>query len=229
VLQIHNLHVYYGKSHILRGVNLHVRPGETVCLLGRNGSGRSTVLKAAMGLVAARGSVVFQKREILGLPAFAIAQLGLGYVAENRDIFPTLSVHQNLLMGEKRGESRSLAAEMYAQFPLLQARQHTAAGRLSGGEQQMLALCRTLMGRPSVVMIDEPTEGLAPQTLEWVAQCLKTLQNRGVAVLLVEQKLTLALQISHRCCVIGHGQVVFEGTPEALRNAPGVQKEWLQV
>ncbi len=230
LLEIRDLHAYYGKSHVLHGVNLDVQQGEIVSLLGRNGVGRSTTVKAAMGLVSATGSVRLGGRDILGLPAFRIAHLGLGYVPENRDIFPTLTVEQNLLLGEKRGHnSRWSMADMFAMFPRLQERQHTAAGVLSGGEQQMLTLCRTLMGDPDLIMIDEPTEGLAPKIVDLVAQYLQALKERGVSVLLVEQKLAIALDISQRVYVMGRGSIVFEGTPQQLQENPAIRKEWLEV
>ncbi len=235
MLQIDGLHAYYGKSHILHGVDMRVGEGEIVALLGRNGSGRSTTVKAIMGLVHGEGSVKFRDREILGQHAFHIAHHGIGYVPENRDIFPKLTVEQNLMLGEKSGarsrgkKPRWSFDDMYGMFPRLKERQHTEAGVLSGGEQQMLTLCRTLMGDPDLIMIDEPTEGLAPKIVELVAQYLKTLKERGVSVLLVEQKLTIALEISERCYVMGHGSIVFEGTPAALRADAYIRKEWLEV
>jgi branched-chain amino acid transport system ATP-binding protein len=231
MLQLDDLHAFYGKSHILHGVDMQVGEGEIVSLLGRNGSGRSTTVKTIMGLVRGQGSVRFKGEQVLGRPAFDIAHCGLGYVPENRDIFPKLTVHQNLLLGEKRGKARPRWSfgDMYALFPRLKERQHTEAGVLSGGEQQMLTLCRTLMGDPDLIMIDEPTEGLAPKIVEQVAEYLKELQRRGVSVLLVEQKLTIALQISGRCYVMGHGSIVFEGTPADLRANDEVRKEWLEV
>ncbi|HEU4460666.1 MAG TPA: ABC transporter ATP-binding protein [Methylibium sp.] len=230
-LQINNLHAFYGKSHVLHGVSLDVQPGEIVALLGRNGSGRSTTVKAIMGLVEGQGSIKWKDEEILGREAFEIAHRGIGYVPENRDIFPKLTVHQNLLLGEKkRGQQgRWKTDDMYGMFPRLKERQHTEAGVLSGGEQQMLTLCRTLMGDPDLIMIDEPTEGLAPKIVELVAEYLKELKRRGLSVLLVEQKLTIALEISQRCVVMGHGRIVFEGTPEALRADAYIRKEWLEV
>ncbi len=230
-LKVRELHAYYGKSHVLHGVNLDVAPGEIVALLGRNGSGRSTTVKAIMGLVDATGSVDFGGTELRGRKAFEIAHAGLGYVPENRDIFPTLTVHQNLMLGEKRGakSSRFGFEDMYRMFPRLKERQHTEAGVLSGGEQQMLTLCRTLMGDPQLIMIDEPTEGLAPKIVELVAEYLRELKRRGIAVLLVEQKLTIALEVADRCLVMGHGQIVFEGTPADLRANAYVRKEWLEV
>jgi branched-chain amino acid transport system ATP-binding protein len=231
MLKLDNLHAFYGKSHVLHGVTLDVKPGEIVSLLGRNGSGRSTTVKAIMGLVDGKGSVRWGERELLGLKAFEIAHQGIGYVPENRDIFPKLTVHQNLLLGEKRGrpQPRWSFDDMYAMFPRLKERQHTEAGVLSGGEQQMLTLCRTLMGDPDLIMIDEPTEGLAPKIVEQVAQYLNELKRRGVSVLLVEQKLTIALEISQRCYVMGHGRIVFEGTPTDLRGNAYIRKEWLEV
>jgi branched-chain amino acid transport system ATP-binding protein len=231
LLQLTDLHAYYGKSHVLHGVQFEVGAGEIVALLGRNGSGRSTTVKAIMGLVEATGSVRWREEEILGKKAFEIARLGLGYVPENRDIFPTLTVHHNLQLGEKRNGKtpRWSPDDMYRLFPRLQERQHTAAGVLSGGEQQMLTLARTLMGDPDLIMIDEPTEGLAPKIVDLVAEYLRELQRRGISVLLVEQKLTIALEVSQRCLVMGHGQIVFEGTPQSLRANAGIRREWLEV
>ncbi len=230
LLEIRDLHAYYGKSHVLHGVNLVVGEGEIVSLLGRNGVGRSTTVKAAMGQVSATGSVIFKGKQLLGLPAYRIAHSGLGYVPENRDIFPTLTVEQNLILGEKQGKtSRWNLDDMYQMFPRLRERQHTQAGVLSGGEQQMLTLCRTLMGDPDLIMIDEPTEGLAPKIVEQVASYLQALKQRGISVLLVEQKLAIALEISQRVYVMGRGSIVFEGTPAQLRGDAIVRKEWLEV
>lgn len=231
VLKLNNVHAFYGKSHVLHGVNFDVRPGEIVALLGRNGSGRSTTVKTIMGLVDGTGSVRWKDNEVLGRKAFEIAHAGIGYVPENRDIFPTLTVHQNLLLGQKRsGKSgRWSFDDMYTLFPRLKERQHTEAGVLSGGEQQMLTLCRTLMGDPELIMIDEPTEGLAPKIVELVAEYLRELKRRGISVLLVEQKLTIALEVADRCLVMGHGQIVFEGQPVDLRANAYIRKEWLEV
>lgn len=231
MLQVQGLHAFYGKSHVLHGVDFQVGDGEILALLGRNGSGRSTTAKAIMGLVQAHGSVQWQGKEILGKKPYQIAQLGIGYVPENRDIFPRLTVHQNLMLGEKsnRRNPRWTFGDMYQLFPRLRERMDVEAGVLSGGEQQMLTLCRTLMGDPDLVIIDEPTEGLAPKIVELVAGFLQALRARGLSVLLVEQKLTIAMHISDRCLVMGHGSVVFEGTPAALQANAVVRKEWLEV
>ncbi|MFZ6639090.1 ABC transporter ATP-binding protein [Undibacterium sp. TC4M20W] len=234
LLTIKNLNAFYGKSHVLHGVDMQVNAGEIVSLLGRNGVGRSTTVKATMGQVSATGSILFKGEEIIGLKAFQIAHKGLGYVPENRDIFPTLTVEQNLMLGEKSGrpkdsKPRWSIEDMYQMFPRLRERRNTQAGVMSGGEQQMLTLCRTLMGDPDLIMIDEPTEGLAPKIVELVAEYLKELKNRGISVLLVEQKLAIALEISQRVYVMGHGSIVFEGTPADLRANENIRKEWLEV
>ncbi len=231
MLKIENRHAYSGQSHVLHGVDFEVRAGEIVALLGRNGSGRSTTAKAVMGLVDCEGSVQWKGQEIVGRKAYEVAHLGLGYVPENRDIFPTLTVHQNLMLGQKGAGkgSRWGFDDMYTMFPRLKERQHTEAGVLSGGEQQMLTLCRTLMGDPDLIIIDEPTEGLAPKIVELVAEYLQALKARGISVLLIEQKLTIAMRISDRALVMGHGSIVFDGTPEQLKADPAVRKEWLEV
>ena len=231
MLKVDNLHAFYGKSHVLHGVHFEVGKGEIVALLGRNGSGRSTTAKAVMGMVESTGTVDWRGQHILGKKPYEIAHLGIGYVPENRDIFPKLTVHQNLMLGQKgRGQgARWSFDDMYAIFPRLKERQHTEAGVLSGGEQQMLTLCRTLMGDPELIIIDEPTEGLAPKIVELVAEYLQKLKERGVSVLLIEQKLTIALSISDRALVMGHGSIVFQGTPESLRADAYVRKEWLEV
>ncbi|MEO8021253.1 ABC transporter ATP-binding protein [Polaromonas sp.] len=231
MLKIENLHAYYGKSHVLHGVHFDVQPGEIVALLGRNGSGRSTTAKAIMGLVECEGDIQWKGRQIVGQKAYEVAHLGIGYVPENRDIFPTLTVHQNLMLGQKgKGKgSRWSFEDMYQMFPRLRERQHTEAGVLSGGEQQMLTLCRTLMGDPDLIIIDEPTEGLAPKIVELVGQYLQTLKAKGISVLLIEQKLTIAMAISDRALVMGHGSIVFQGTPDSLRADTYIRKEWLEV
>lgn len=231
MLNIQNLHAFYGKSHVLHGVAFEVQPGEIVALLGRNGSGRSTTAKAIMGMVDCSGTVNWKGRPLLGLKPYEIAHRGLGYVPENRDIFPKLTVHQNLMLGQKgRGKgSRWQFDDIYQMFPRLKERQHTEAGVLSGGEQQMLTLCRTLMGDPDLIIVDEPTEGLAPKIVELVGQYLQTLKAKGIAVLLIEQKLTIAMVVSDRVLVMGHGRIVFQGTPDSLRADAYTRKEWLEV
>ncbi|WP_408595648.1 ABC transporter ATP-binding protein [Limnohabitans sp.] len=231
MLKVDDLHAFYGKSHVLHGVSFEVQAGEIVALLGRNGSGRSTTARAIMGLVECKGTLHWQGQSIAHKKPFQIAHLGIGYVPENRDIFPKLTVHQNLLLGQKgKGEgSRWSFDDMYAMFPRLKEREHTEAGVLSGGEQQMLTLCRTLMGDPDLIIIDEPTEGLAPKIVELVGQYLKTLKARGISVLLIEQKLTISMDISDRVLVMGHGSIVFSGSPQDLRRDLNTRREWLEV
>jgi branched-chain amino acid transport system ATP-binding protein len=231
MLEVRNLHAYYGKSHILHGVHLDVGAGECVSLVGRNGAGRSTTIKAIMGMVDAEGSVRFKDAEILGLETYRIAHEGLGYVPENRDIFPTLTVRQNLELGMKRKGTtgRWSVNDMFQLFPRIAERADALGGVLSGGEQQMLTLARTLMGDPDLVMIDEPTEGLAPKIVELVADLFREIKRRGIAILLVEQKLAIALDLSERLYVMGHGQIVFEGTPAELRGNALIRREWLEV
>jgi len=231
MLEVRDLHAYYGKSHILHGVDFHVGEGEIVALLGRNGVGRSTSIKAIMGEVDRTGSVKFKGRETIAMKPHQVAHCGLGYVPENRDIFPQLTVRENLILGMKstKPSGRWRIEDMFKMFPRLQERADTPGGVLSGGEQQMLTLCRTLMGDPDLIMIDEPTEGLAPKIVELVADYLRELRRRGISVLLVEQKLTIALEVSSRCLVMGHGRIVFEGTPAELRANDAVRQEWLEV
>lgn len=231
MLEVRDLHAFYGKSHILHGVNMDVGAGEIVSLLGRNGVGRSTTVNAIMGGVERTGSVKFKGQEIINRSTYQIARLGVGIVQENRDIFPTLTVRQNLILGIKnlRKVGRWSAEDMFDLFPNLRARADVPGGALSGGEQQMLTMCRTLMGDPDLVMIDEPTEGLAPKLVEQVGRLLSEISQRGVAILLIEQKLAIAMQISNRVYVMGHGEIVFEGTPATLDDNPNVRKEWLEV
>ncbi|GAC1348281.1 MAG: ABC transporter ATP-binding protein [Myxococcales bacterium] len=231
MLEVEDLHAFYGKSHVLHGVTLKVGAGEIVSLLGRNGVGRSTAIKAVMGLATARGKVRFKGQEILGLKAHEIARRGLGYVPEDRAVFADLTVRQNLLLGVKRpGQTARFGLDdAFALFPRLAERAETPGGVLSGGEQQMLTLCRTLMGDPDLVLIDEPTEGLAPKVVEQVAGFLTRINERGISILMVEQKLAIALDISKRLYVMGHGRIVFEGTPPELRANEALRKEWLEV
>ena len=234
MLEVDELHAYYGKSHILQGVSCRVGKGEIVSLLGRNGAGRSTAIKTIMGLVPPVGAITFMGERIDGLKPHAIARRGLGYVPEDRAIFPELTVRENLLLGMKAARDRQRKLrwsfdDAFALFPLLRERADAPGGVLSGGEQQMLTICRTLMGDPDLIMVDEPTEGLAPMLVDLVRDLLLQIAQRGTAILLIEQKLTIALAISQRVYVMGHGRIVFEGSPEKLRAAEGVRKEWLEV
>jgi branched-chain amino acid transport system ATP-binding protein len=231
MLEVRDLNAYYGKSHILQGVNLDVSAGEVVSLLGRNGVGRSTTVKAIMGEVPPVGTIRFKGRDIAGLPSYRIARLGLGYVPEHRDIFPSLTVRQNLVLGQKHAadNGRWRLCDMLEMFPNLKQRADTEAGVLSGGEKQMLTMCRTLMGDPELVMIDEPTEGLAPLIVKQIGELITEIARRGLAILLVEQKLSIALSISKRVYVMGHGRIVFEGTPAELKTNAAVRREWLEV
>ncbi|MGN6311408.1 MAG: ABC transporter ATP-binding protein [Xanthobacteraceae bacterium] len=231
MLEVKDLHAYYGKSHILQGVDMNIKAGEVVSLLGRNGVGRSTTAKAIMGEVVPHGTISFKGKDIVGLPSYKIAHLGLGYVPEHRDIFPGLTVRQNLLLGIKnpRKPGRWKLDDMLEMFPNLSRRADTAAGVLSGGEKQMLTMCRTLMGDPELIIIDEPTEGLAPIIVQQVGDLIAKIASAGLAILLIEQKLSIALRISHRLYVMGHGQIVFEGTPDELKANEAVRKDWLEV
>ena len=231
MLEVVDLHAWYGKSHVLQGVSFKVAEGEIVSLLGRNGVGRSTTVKTIMGEVEPQGSILFKGQQIAGRKSYEIAQFGLGYVPENREIFPALSVSQNLLLGMKSTtpSGRWSIEEVFDMFPLLADRADVPGGALSGGEQQLLSMCRTLMGDPDMVMIDEPTEGLAPKLVEQVGNLLLEIAGRGVSILLVEQKLNIAMRISKRLYIMGHGQVVWEGTPDSLTQAGDVRAEWLEV
>ncbi len=231
MLEVRDLHAYYGQSHILHGVDLDVGEGEIVSLLGRNGVGRSTTCKAIMGLVPPQGSIRYRGRDVAGLRSDLVARCGIGYVPEDRQIFPTLTVRQNLELGLKKSGKfgRWNFQDVFRLFPNLDARQDTAAGVLSGGEQQMLTMCRTLMGDPDLILIDEPTEGLAPKLVEQVGVLLEEIARRGVSILLVEQKLTIALKICSRLYVMGHGRIVFEGTAADLNANADVRREWLEV
>lgn len=233
LLSVRDLHAHYGKSHILHGVSFEVREREVVSLLGRNGSGRSTTMKAIMGLVPpTRGRIALRGREIAGARPHAVCRAGIAYVPEEREVFANLTVDENLRMGEQpavAGATRWTAEQMFDYFPRLKERRNTKAGSLSGGERQMLTICRSLLGNPLVMLVDEPTEGLAPKIVAAVGECIQDMHRRGVAVVLVEQKLAIALKVSTRVCVMGHGQIVFEGTPQQLAADQRLQAEWLAV
>lgn len=231
MLEVKNLNAYYGRSHILQGVNLNIKEGEIVSLLGRNGVGRSTTCKSIMGLVQSHGSVVYKGEDITNLPPHKIAHKGIGFVPEDRWIFPGLTVLQNLQLGQKnvKCKGRWTFEDMYEMFPILQERSNLRAGLLSGGEQQMLTMCRTLMGDPDLIMIDEPTEGLAPANVKLVKNLILEIARRKISVLLVEQKLTIAIKISHGVYVMGHGKIVFGGTPSEFQSNDSIKKEWLEV
>ncbi|WP_193176091.1 ABC transporter ATP-binding protein [Oricola nitratireducens] len=231
MLTVRDLHAYYGKSHILQGVDLDVGTNEIVSILGRNGVGRSTTLKAIMGDPAPQGDIVFKDRPIAGFKPHDIARAGIGYVPEERAIFPSLTVEQNLLLGLKPGqkEGRWSVDETWRLFPQLRDRADAPGGALSGGEQQMLTICRTLMGDPDLIMIDEPTEGLAPQMVERIGELLQEIAKRGISILLVEQRLVIAMRVSHRVYVMGHGRMVFDGTPDELMANEKIRQEWLEV
>jgi branched-chain amino acid transport system ATP-binding protein len=231
MLEAEDLHAYYGKSHVLQGISFHVARGEIVSLLGRNGAGRSTTIRTIMGQVRSTGSIRFKGERIDGLKPHEIARRGLGYVPEDREIFPGLTVRENLLLGMKPARTRARLSleDTFDIFPLLRERADAPGAVLSGGEQQMLTICRTLMGDPELIMVDEPTEGLAPMMVQLVRALLERIAARGVAILMIEQKLTIALAISQRVYVMGHGRIVFEGTPQALSANNAVRKEWLEV
>jgi branched-chain amino acid transport system ATP-binding protein len=231
MLDVENLHAFYGKSHILQGISFRVGEGEIISLLGRNGAGRSTTIRTIMGHVRPVGAIRFRGARIDGLKPHEIARRGLGYVPEDREIFPGLTVRENLLLGMKsaRQRGRWSLEDVFTLFPLLRERADAAGEVLSGGEQQMLTICRTLMGDPDLIMIDEPTEGLAPMLVDLVRRLLERIAQRGIAILLIEQKLTIALAISQRLYVMGHGRIVFEGSPQALRANDQVRREWLEV
>ena len=234
LLAVDAVHAHYGKSHILHGVTLDVDTGEIVCLLGRNGVGKSTTLKTIMGLVPpSAGSVRFDGVDLAGRRPHRIARLGLGYVPEERRIFPTISVHENLLMGIKPGARANGAGwtldRVYEFFPRLRERARQRAGTLSGGEQQMLTIGRTLMGNPRLLLVDEPTEGLAPMIVEHVERILGEIHRGGTPILLVEQSMETALALAHRVYVMSKGQIVFTGSVDALRANDAVRTQYLEV
>ncbi len=231
MLCIAELHAGYGLSQVLSGVSLELAAGHTLALLGRNGSGRSTLLKAMMGMLPSRGDISWRGRQLQGRKTFEIARMGVGYVPESRDVFANLSVIENLLLGQRIGLSigRWTINDIFSLFPQLGSRSDLRAGALSGGEQQMLALGRTLMGDPDLILIDEPMEGLAPQLMQVVSAFLLALKSRGITIVLIEQKLDVALRLADRCAIIGAGRIMFEGAPATLRQRDDLLGQWLQV
>jgi branched-chain amino acid transport system ATP-binding protein len=229
----------YGQSTVLQGATLRVDAGETVGLLGRNGSGRSTFLKAVMKLLPSKGAIQMNGRALDAAKTHEVSRAGIGYVPEDRAIFPDLTVRENLSVGlPQRARMKASPVsrsswwtedEFFELFPNLKRRANVAGGALSGGEQQMLTICRALMAQPELLLVDEPTEGLSLSMVDQVAQLLKEVARRGVAVLLVEQKLTIALGLCDRINVMGHGRIVFDGTVRAFEDNPAVRAEWLEV
>jgi len=234
ILELKDLNTYYEQSHILQGVSLNVDSGEIVCLLGRNGVGKSTTLKSIIGLVTPRsGEVLFRGQNVAGMPPHVIAKLGVGYVPEDRRIFSALTLRENLLMGIKPGQKGNgdgwTIEKIYKYFPALQARDKQKGGHLSGGEQQMLTIARTLMGNPEVILIDEPTEGLAPKIVETVEQVIQDIHRHGTPILLVEQNMRVALRLAGRIYVISKGKIVFQGTSQELNEAHEIREKYLEV
>jgi len=223
VLKASNLSVGYVGQPVVRDVSFTVRPGEVVCLLGPNGAGKTTTLLGITGVLPLMAGTVEMLDGLTDEPLYRKARAGLSFVTEERSIIRSLTTSENIRCAGLPIES------VTALFPELESRLTTRAGLLSGGEQQMLTMCRTLIGDPEFIMIDEPTEGLSPQMTQRVAELLKEIARRGVATLLVEQKLSIAMDIANRVYVMGHGQVVFEGTPAELKEREDVRKEWLEV
>jgi branched-chain amino acid transport system ATP-binding protein len=234
LLDVKELNTFYDQSHILQGVSLGVDRGEIVCLLGRNGVGKSTTLKSIIGLVTPRsGEIIFKGQNVAGLPSYTIAKMGVGYVPEDRRIFPTLSVRENLIMGIKPGQKSNgdgwSIEKVYKYFPTLEKRDNQRGAHLSGGEQQMLTIARTLMGNPDVILVDEPTEGLAPLIVATVEQVIQDIHKHDIPVLLVEQNMRVALRNASRIYVISKGKIVFHGTREELKEAHEIRQKYLEV
>ena len=236
MLEVKDIHSYYGKSHILHGVSLELKQGEMVCLLGRNGVGKSTTLKSIMGIVCpTQGSILFDGQELAGSQPYQVARLGVGYVPEDRRIFRSLTVHENLLMGIQRAKNTDSPErgwsidKIYGIFPNLRERSSNKGSHLSGGEQQMLTVARTLMGNPKLILVDEPTEGLAPLIVRDVLEMLSAVRTSGVTVLMVEQNFKAAIKVADRFYIMAKGQMVFEGDTTALLAAEDVRKNYLEV
>ena len=237
LLEVHELNTFYGASHVLQGISLNVAEGELVALLGRNGMGKSTTLKTIMGLVKSKsGSVIFEGKEITGFPPFKAAQAGIGYVPEDRRIFPELSVLDNLLLGVKGGKMGDpndpnvwTIDRIFSHFPKLKERTHQQGRFLSGGEQQMLSIGRSLMGNPKLLLVDEPTEGLAPLMVQEVRNVLEEINKAGVSILLVEHNLKVALSLAHRVYLMGKAHIGYSGSVEELKNNNEVRAKYLEV
>ncbi len=229
MLRVDDIHTFYGDSYILQGVSLRVEPGEVVCLLGRNGAGKTTTLRSIIGFTPPRtGRILFRDQEITRFSPDRIARMGMGLVPQGRRIFPDLTVRENLMLGaRKRNGARWDIGMVYNQMPRLSEREHHRGNELSGGEQQMVAIGRALMCNPDLLLMDEPTEGLAPLMVREIARLLKELKDLGQAILLVEQSLPLALQLADRIYVMSKGRIVFEGTPAVLFEDQQVKKQYL--
>ncbi|KAF0158975.1 MAG: branched-chain amino acid transport system ATP-binding protein [Syntrophaceae bacterium] len=238
LLEIKDLNTFYGESHVLQGLSLNIAKGELVALLGRNGMGKSTTLKTIMGLVKSKsGHVIFEGTDITGLPPYKAARAGIGYVPEDRRIFPQLSVYDNLLLGIKGGKIKNpndpnvwTIDRIYSHFPKLKERCNQQGRFLSGGEQQMLAIGRSLMGNPRLLLVDEPTEGLAPIMVQEVRNVLEEINKKaGVSILLVEHNLKVALSLAHRVYLMGKAHIGYQGSVEELRNNNEVRAKYLEV
>ncbi len=231
MLLVDDIHTFYGDSHILQGVTLRVNAGEVVCLLGRNGAGKTTTLRSIIGFTPPRtGTIVFKARDITRLSSDRIARAGIGLVPQGRRIFPDLTVRENLMLAARRtnGKGWDLSA-VYQQMPRLSEREKHRGDELSGGEQQMVAIGRALMSNPELLLMDEPTEGLAPLIVHEIARLLLELKAKKQSILLVEQNLTMALRVADRVYVMNKGRIVFEGTPNSLRDNPEVEKQYLGI
>jgi len=233
---VKELHSYYGKSHILQGVNLELAKGEMVALLGRNGVGKSTTMKSILGLIpSVQGSVKLEEIELAGKDTHKIAKMGVGYVPEERAIFNNLTVHENLVMGIKHGRNIQEPSDgwtverVYATFPSLEERKSNKGSQLSGGEQQMLAISRALMGNPELILVDEPTEGLSPLMKETVAEILRGIHESGVSVLVVEQNLRFILPLCSRAYIMSKGEIVFSGTSQEVLDSREIQEAYLEI
>ena len=233
LLTLENVHTYYGEAHILQGVSVTVGEGEVVTLIGRNGAGKTTTLRSIMGIVRARrGHVRLRGDDITGLDTHEIARLGIAWIPEERRVLPNLTVLENLrlgMLGGGRANGGGVLEEVFGYFPRLRERIAQRGRFLSGGEQQMLAIARGLVGQPAVMLVDEPTEGLAPLLVQGLTEILAAINRRGTTILLVEQTLEVALALSHRVYVMDQGQIQFEGTPEQLRRDPTIQQRFLEI